>query len=81
MKSEPVIPSFLPLYEQIRQLITCGLADGEWQPGTVVHTEMALASRFQVSQGKVRKAIDERERVARTRLSCGFPDGEAATGL
>lgn len=59
MKKEPVTPNFLPLYEQIKQLITRSLADGEWQPGAVIPSEMELARRFQVSQGTVRKAIDE----------------------
>ncbi len=52
-------PSFLPLYEQIKQLITRSLAQGEWQPGGVIPSEMDLARRYQVSQGTVRKAIDE----------------------
>ena len=59
MKNEPNTPNFLPLYEQAKRLITRSLADGEWQPGAVIPSEMALARRFQVSQGTVRKAIDE----------------------
>jgi len=51
-------PSFRPLYEQIRQLITRSLAGGEWQPGFAIPSEMELARRFQVSQGTVRKALD-----------------------
>lgn len=56
---ELTAPNFLPLYEQIKQLITRGLAKGEWQPGNTIPSEMELARRFQVSQGTVRKAIDE----------------------
>jgi GntR family transcriptional regulator len=56
---ELTAPNFLPLYEQIKQLITRGLAKGEWQPGASIPSEMELARRFQVSQGTVRKAIDE----------------------
>jgi GntR family transcriptional regulator len=59
MKKELVTPNFLPLYEQIKLLITRGLADGEWQPGEAIPSEMELARRYQVSQGTVRKAIDE----------------------
>jgi GntR family transcriptional regulator len=56
---DPITPNFLPLYEQIRQLITLSLEKGEWQPGAVIPSEMDLARRFQVSQGTVRKAINE----------------------
>lgn len=59
MKKEHITPSFLPLYEQIKLLITRALADGEWQPGAAIPSEMELARRYQVSQGTVRKAIDE----------------------
>jgi GntR family transcriptional regulator len=59
MKKEAATPNFLPLYEQIKQLITRGLAEGEWQPGAAIPSEMELARRFQVSQGTVRKAVDE----------------------
>lgn len=59
MRTETTTPNFLPLYEQIKQLITRGLAEGEWQPGAAIPSEMELARRFQVSQGTVRKAIDE----------------------
>ncbi len=52
-------PSFTPLYGQIKILITQSLALGEWRPGQPIPSEMDLASRFNVSQGTVRKAIDE----------------------
>ena len=35
------------------------LAAGEWRPGEAIPSEMELAVRFSVSQGTVRKAIDE----------------------
>jgi GntR family transcriptional regulator len=35
------------------------LQQGEWKPGAPIPSEMELAARFQVSQGTVRKAIDE----------------------
>jgi len=52
-------PSFRPLYEQIKILLTQSLAAGEWKPGAAIPSEMELAARFRVSQGTVRKAIDE----------------------
>ena len=36
-----------------------GLASGEWRPGEAIPSEAELAIRFNVSQGTVRKAIDE----------------------
>jgi GntR family transcriptional regulator len=52
-------PSFRPLYEQIKILITQSLVAGEWKPGEAIPSEIELAARFRVSQGTVRKAIDE----------------------
>lgn len=52
-------PSFRPLYEQIKILITQSLVAGEWKPGESIPSEIELAARFRVSQGTVRKAIDE----------------------
>ena len=51
--------SYQPLYGQIKRMLTQSLIDGEWRAGEVIPSEMELASRFQVSQGTVRKAIDE----------------------
>ena len=51
-------PTFQPLYLQIKSLVEGGLARGEWQPGEAIPSEMLLASRYGVSQGTVRKAID-----------------------
>ena len=39
-------------------LITQSLIGGEWRPGEMIPSEVELASRFKVSQGTVRKAID-----------------------
>lgn len=55
----PVSPTFSPLYRQIKDLIMQGLASGEWRPGEAIPSEAELAIRFNVSQGTVRKAIDE----------------------
>ena len=51
--------TFSPLYQQIKLLITQGLEAGEWKPGELIPSEIDLAARFRVSQGTVRKAIDE----------------------
>ncbi len=52
-------PAFSPLYQQIKALIMRGLQGGEWKPGEAIPSELDLAARFRVSQGTVRKAIDE----------------------
>jgi GntR family transcriptional regulator len=52
-------PAFSPLYQQIKGLILKSLQDGEWKPGEAIPSEMDLAVRYRVSQGTVRKAIDE----------------------
>jgi len=50
---------FTPLYKQIKQLLVQDLDRGAWKPGEMIPSEFELAARFQVSQGTVRKAIDE----------------------
>jgi GntR family transcriptional regulator len=52
-------PSFSPLYRQIKGLILQSLQSGEWKPGEAIPSEIELAARYRVSQGTVRKAIDE----------------------
>ena len=52
-------PAFSPLYQQIKVLILQSLQSGEWKPSTAIPSEQELAVRFKVSQGTVRKAIDE----------------------
>ncbi|MHB8668463.1 MAG: GntR family transcriptional regulator [Burkholderiales bacterium] len=49
----------LPLYKEVKRLLTQSLAAGEWQPGVALPSETRLAERFRVSIGTVRKAIDE----------------------
>ena len=55
----PGAPAFSPLYSQIKALILQSLQAGEWKPGEAIPSEIDLASRYGVSQGTVRKAIDE----------------------
>ena len=57
--SQAVSPTFSPLYQQIKSLILQSLQSGEWKPGEMIPSEMELAARYKVSQGTVRKAIDE----------------------
>jgi len=52
-------PTFSPLYRQIKGLIMRSLESGEWRPGEAIPSEMELAASYKVSQGTVRKAIDE----------------------
>ena len=52
-------PAFSPLYQQIKVLMLQSLQSGEWKPSAAIPSEMDLAARFKVSQGTVRKAIDE----------------------
>lgn len=59
MKDALSSPAFQPLYRQIKSLITQSLMAGEWGPGEPIPSEIELAGRFSVSQGTVRKAINE----------------------
>jgi len=59
MVTAPEAPRFSPLYRQIARLITNSLQAGEWKPGEAIPSELDLAARYRVSQGTVRKAIDE----------------------
>ena len=53
------IASFSPLYQQIKAMILASLQASEWLPGEAIPSEIELAARYGVSQGTVRKAIDE----------------------
>ena len=48
-----------PLYVQIKKRITDSLVGGLWHPGQSIPSEIELAQSYNVSQGTVRKAIDE----------------------
>ena len=52
-------PTFSPLYRQINDLMIQAREAREWQPGELIPSEQEFAARFGVSQGTVRKAIDE----------------------
>jgi len=51
--------AFSPLYRRIKLLIVQDMQAGVWKPGEVIPSEFELAARFGVSQGTVRKAIDD----------------------
>ena len=48
-----------PLYRQVRALLTDRMIEGVWRPGQSLPSEMQLAAELGVSQGTVRKALDE----------------------
>jgi GntR family transcriptional regulator len=48
-----------PLYAQVKGLIMQHLIAGRWRPGEILPSEFQLAAEFGVSQGTVRKALDE----------------------
>lgn len=52
-------PDRRPLYAQVKDLILRGMVRGDWRPGTLLPSEQQLARQFAVSQGTVRKALDE----------------------
>jgi GntR family transcriptional regulator len=48
-----------PLYVEVKKKITQSLIKGEWGPGEAIPSEIELANIYGVSQGTVRKAIDD----------------------
>ena len=50
---------FRPLYRQAKDLLVRRIAEGTWQPGQILPSEFAIAADLGVSQGTVRKALDE----------------------
>jgi GntR family transcriptional regulator len=52
-------PDFKPLYQQVRDLLVQRIVAGTWGPGAALPSEFQLAAEFRVSQGTVRKALDE----------------------
>ncbi len=48
-----------PLYEQVKHLIVERVVSGVWNPGDRLPSETALAREINVSQGTVRKAMDD----------------------
>lgn len=50
---------FRPLYQQVRARLTRFIADGTWQSGQLIPSETQIAQDLGVSQGTVRKALDD----------------------
>jgi GntR family transcriptional regulator len=50
---------FKPLYAQVREEFVQRIADGRWRPGDALPSEIQIAAEIGVSQGTVRKALDE----------------------
>ena len=48
-----------PLYQQVDNIIRQRLIDGVWEPGDALPSEIQLASELNVSQGTVRKALND----------------------
>lgn len=55
--AEPL--GFRPLYRQVKAIFVRRLVDGVWAPGESLPSEGQLATEIGVSQGTVRKALDE----------------------
>jgi GntR family transcriptional regulator len=53
------LPGFKPLYQQVKDLLMTRLIGGYWKPGDLLPSEMQLAGELGVSQGTVRKALDD----------------------
>ena len=52
---------FRPLYRQVRDVLVKRIVDNIWQPGELIPSEFEIAADLGVSQGTVRKALDELE--------------------
>jgi GntR family transcriptional regulator len=50
---------FRPLYRQVQEVLVRRIAEGVWQAGQVLPSELEIAADLGVSQGTVRKALDE----------------------
>ncbi|MEH6471052.1 MAG: GntR family transcriptional regulator [Halopseudomonas sp.] len=59
MSAQPKNPNFKPLYAQVKELLTRRLVDNTWKAGMALPSENQLAAELKVSQGTVRKALDE----------------------
>jgi GntR family transcriptional regulator len=55
--TQPV--GFRPLYRQVKDAFIKRMSDGLWPPGFLLPSENVLAAEIGVSQGTVRKALDE----------------------
>jgi len=51
--------NFQPLYKQVYELLVSRLVDNHWKPSESLPSEHALAAELGVSQGTVRKALNQ----------------------
>jgi GntR family transcriptional regulator len=56
---DPGAVGFHPLYRQVKDKLVRRIAGGEWQTGQIIPSEFQIAAELGVSQGTVRKALDE----------------------
>lgn len=56
---KPADFGFRPLYRQVKDVFVKRMVDGIWSPGLHLPSEGQLAAEIGVSQGTVRKALDE----------------------
>jgi len=57
--TETETPGFRPLYQQVRDLLRQRISTGHWRPDEALPSESRLAAELKVSQGTVRKALDD----------------------
>jgi GntR family transcriptional regulator len=50
---------YRPLYRRVKDALVRRIADGAWTPGLLLPSEFQIAQELAVSQGTVRKALDE----------------------
>src|SRR5262245_44724335 len=63
LETDPVLkPGFVPLYHQLRELLTEKIESGEWMPGHQLPGENQLTAEFGVSRFTVRQALGLLER-------------------
>lgn len=58
-EGETAVVGFRPLYRQVKERLVRRIAEGQWQTGKVIPSEFQIAAELAVSQGTVRKALDE----------------------
>jgi len=51
--------TFTPLYMQVKEDILDRILKGEWSPGSFLPNEFVLAAQYELSQGTLRKALNE----------------------
>lgn len=59
MPTKALRPSAKPLYQQVKQHLVHRVLTSEWKPGHLLPSESKLAEEYGLSQGTVRKAIEE----------------------